>query len=97
MIKHIVTFKLKGTPDERKATAEAFRYALLDLPGKISELRGMEVGINGNPSESWDLVLTALVDNYDDLEAYANHPLHLAAASIIKDCKEARACVDYEV
>lgn len=97
MIKHIVTFKLKGTPDERKEAARKFGEALMALPAKIECLKGMEVGLNCNPSEDWDIVLTALVDNMDDLAAYANHPLHLEAAGIIKHCKEARACVDYEI
>lgn len=97
MIKHIVAFKLKGSPEERLQAAEKFRDALMALPGKIECLRNMEVGINSNPAEHWDIVLTALVDNMADLDKYANHPLHLAAASIIKACKEERACVDYEV
>lgn len=77
--------------------AEAFRDALVALPEKIECLRSMEVGINCNPAEDWDLVLTAVVDNMEDLATYANHPLHLAAAAIIKDCKDGRACVDYEI
>ena len=95
MIKHIVTFKLKGSPEERLAAASAFKNALMELPAKIDCLRSMEVGINCNPDEKWDIALTATVDNFDDLKSYFNHPLHLEAASIIKDCKEERACVDY--
>lgn len=95
MIKHIVTFKLKGKPEERLEAATKFRDALMELPGKIDCLKGMEVGLNCNPEEKWDVVLTALVDNMEHLSTYANHPLHVAAAGIIKDCKEERACVDY--
>ena len=97
MIKHIVTFKLKGTPEERLQAAQNFKDALMALPSKIDCLRSMEVGINCNPDEKWDVVLTAVVDNMADLSRYANHPLHIAAAGIIKNCKEERACVDYEV
>lgn len=96
MIKHIVAFKLKGTPEQRLEAAAKFRDALMALPEKISCLRSMEAGLNCNPDEKWDIVLTAVVDNMADLSEYANHPHHLAAASIIKDCKEDRACVDYE-
>ena len=28
--------------------------------------------------------------------AYATHPAHLAAAGLLKDAKEGRACTDYE-
>lgn len=97
MIKHVVSFKLKGTEDERFRAAEKFRDALMALPGKIECLKSMEVGINCNPEEKWDLVLIAEVANMADLASYANHPLHVAAAATIKDCKEDRACVDYIV
>lgn len=97
MLKHVVTFKLKGTPEQRKEVASKFSDALMELPGKIECLRSMEVGLNCNPDECWDLVLIAVVDNMQDLSTYANHPLHIAAASIIKDFKEDRACVDYVI
>ena len=48
MIKHIVTFKLTGTPAERK-----------------------------------------------DVETYAKHPAHVAAAALLAGHKADRACVDY--
>lgn len=96
MLKHIVTFKLKGTTEQRLSVAKEFKEALLSLPSQIEALQSMEVGINCNPEENWDIVLTAIVKDLDDLAVYANHPLHLKAASIIKDWKEDRACVDYE-
>lgn len=95
MVKHIVTFRLKGTDDERRKAAEAFRDALMALPEKIEVLRSMEVGINENPAESWDVVLTATVDTLADVDVYAKHPAHVAAAAIIAPLKDARACVDY--
>lgn len=97
MYKHIVTFKFKGEDSVRREYAEKFREALLALPEQIEQLRKMEVGINENPAESWDLVLTATVDNFDDIAIYSAHPAHVAAAAIISPVKEARACVDYEV
>lgn len=96
MVKHIVTFKLKGTPEVRRAYAEDFKAALLALPEEVPVLRSIEVGINENPAEDWDLVLTAIVDSMADVEAYATHPAHVAAAAIISEVKDARACVDYE-
>lgn len=96
MVKHIVTFKLIGTPEERRRVAEAFRDALLQLPSQISVLRSIEVGINANPAESWDVVLTAVVPAMADVEVYAKHPAHVAAASLLAGHKADRACVDYE-
>ena len=95
MIKHIVTFKLKGTSEQRREASEKFRDALLALPAQIPVLRAMEVGINENPAESWDVVLTATVDTMEDVAVYANHPAHIAAAAIIAPFKEERACVDF--
>ncbi|MCI5783883.1 MAG: Dabb family protein [Bacteroidales bacterium] len=96
MVKHIVTFKLIGTAEERLAVANQFKDALLALPEKIEVLRSIEVGVNENPAEDWDVVLTAVVDTMDDVSVYAKHPAHVAAASILAGHKEARACVDYE-
>jgi hypothetical protein len=95
MVKHIVSFKLKGSAEERRAVASKFRDALMALPEQIEELQSMEVGLNENPAEDWDVVLTAIVAKMEDVEVYAKHPAHVAAASILKDNKELRACVDY--
>lgn len=95
MVKHIVTFKFKGEPELRLSVAEKFKAALVALPEQIDVLRSMEVGINSNPAETWDLVLIAIVETMGDVEVYAKHPAHVAAASIIAPYKENRACVDY--
>ena len=96
MVKHIVTFKLTGTPEERHAVAQSFKDALDKLPSQIDVLRSIEVGINENPAESWDVVLTAIVDKMSDVEVYAKHPAHVAAAGLLAGHKADRACVDYE-
>lgn len=95
MIKHIVTFKLTGTPAERKEIANKFKDALMALPLTIDVLKSIEVGINENPSESWDIVLTAVVEKMEDVETYAKHPAHVAAAVLLAGHKADRACVDY--
>lgn len=97
MIKHIVTFKLRGSENERREAAEAFRTALLALPASIECLKAMEVGINENPNEDWDVVLTATIDKMENVEVYARHPQHVAAAAIIAPLKVERACVDYRI
>lgn len=96
MVKHIVSFKFKGEPELRRKVAEDFKAALLALPEKIDVLRLMEVGINENPAETWDLVLVAVVDTMADVDVYAKHPAHVAAASLIGPVKDQRACVDFE-
>lgn len=96
MVKHIVTFKFKGDEAVRREYARKFADALLALPAQIECLESMEVGINENPAETWDLVLTAVVPTMEDVDRYAKHPAHVAAAAIIGPVKESRACVDYE-
>ena len=97
MVKHIVTFKLTGTPEERKKVATAFMDALLALPEQIDVLQSIEVGVNQNPAEHWDVVLTAVVETMDDVATYAQHPAHVAAAALLNGHKADRACVDYIV
>lgn len=97
MVKHIVMFRLKGTPEQRRDAACRFRDALNDLPTVIPCLRHMEAAVNDNPAESWDVVLTATLDSMDDVAVYAAHPAHVAAASIIAPYKDERGCVDYEL
>lgn len=96
MVKHIVMFKLKGEPAERRRVAAAFRDALMQLPASIDVLESMEVGLNENPAEDWDVVLTAVVPTMADVAVYAGHPAHVAAAALLGNNKEMRGCVDYE-
>ena len=96
MIKHTVMFKLHGSEELRRKIAEDFKAALLALPEKIDCLQSMEVGINVNPAEDWDVVLMAVVPSMADVNTYAKHPAHVAAAAILGPYKEARACVDFE-
>jgi len=95
MVKHIVSFKLRGTAEERREVARQFAEALMALPGQIDVLQSMEVGINENPAEDWDVVLTAVVPTMADVATYANHPAHVAAAGLLAGHKDTRACVDY--
>ena len=95
MVNHIVSFKLNGTAEERLDTARRFRDALMALPKQIDVLESMQVGINENPAEDWDLVLIARVPTMADVESYAKHPAHVAAAAIVAPCKAGRACVDF--
>lgn len=97
MVKHIVTFRLQGTPDERLEVAQRFKTALEALPQQIDVLQSIEVGINENPAEQWDVVLTAIVPTMADVETYAKHPAHVAAAALLTGHKADRACVDYEI
>lgn len=97
MVKHIVTFKLTGTDEERRQIALRFKNALLSLPTQIDVLHSIEVGINENQNEHWDVVLTATLNTLEDVDVYATHPAHVAAAAILAGHKADRACVDYTI
>ena len=89
-------FKLTGTAEERLKVATQFKDALMALPEQIDVLQSMEAAVNENPDEQWDVVLTAVVPTMADVEVYAKHPAHVAAAAILAGHKELRGCVDYE-
>ncbi len=99
MIKHIVLFKLKDSVDEaeKHSVMKAFKAAIEALPKYIPCIRKIEVGLNTNPAENWHLALYSEFDTLDDVQTYANHPLHQAAARLLAEVKESRSCVDYEI
>ena len=90
-------FRFKGSPEDKIQIARKFAEALVQLPDEIPQLKSIEVGININPTEKWDLVLTATADSLEDVAIYSAHPAHQAAVAIIAPFKEDRACVDYEI
>lgn len=91
-------FQLKDTlsMDERLDVMNRFKAAIEALPAKIDVIRKVFVGLNINEAEKWDICLESEFDTLDDVKFYAVHPDHVAAAGILKDAKQDRACVDYE-
>ena len=98
MVKHIVLFKLKEElpATEKQAVMNRFKEAIEALPAKISVIRKIEVGLNVNPAEAWDIALYSEFDSLEDVKTYAVHPDHVAAGKLLADVKLNRACVDYE-
>lgn len=97
MVKHVVMFKFKGTPEQKEKLGKEFAQALVQLPDDIPQLKSIEVGLNVNPQEQWDFVLTASAESLEDIAIYSAHPAHQAAVKIIAPFKEDRACVDYYI
>ena len=98
MVKHSVMFKLKETlsAEEKLVVMNDFKAAIEALPAKIDVIRKVFVGLNINEAEQWDICLESEFDSLEDVKLYAAHPDHVAAAGILKDAKQDRACVDYE-
>lgn len=99
MVKHIVLFKLKETlsVEEKTEIMNSFKTAIEALSAEINFIRDIHVGININPDEKWDICLESSFDSLEDVKAYSVHPAHVAAASIIKEAKADRSCVDFEI
>ncbi len=98
MVKHIVLFKLKDNVSEAEklVVMNKFKAAIEALPAKISVIRKIEVGLNINPDETWNIALNSEFDTLEDVKFYATHPDHVSAGKILAETKESRACVDYE-
>ncbi len=98
MIKHIVMWTLK---DEYKGStkvelAKELKTQLLNLKGKIAELKFIEVGVNDLfPDKNHDVVLVTEFDSVNDLQTYAQHPEHLKVVEFVKEIATGRAAVDY--
>ena len=97
MVKHRVLFKLKEfSSEEAKALKiNEIKTRLEALINLVPTLKKINVGININPKEVFDICLVTEHDTLDDLSAYATHPEHVAVGAIIREVLESRACVDY--
>ncbi len=98
MVKHIVLFQLNPDMDAeaKMEVMRAFKKGIEALPATIENIRKIEVGLNINSDEAYDIALYSEFDTLEDVKAYAVHPAHLAVAALLKDCKKSRSCVDYE-
>ncbi len=99
MVKHIVLFKLKNTLSqlEKEKVMNQFKEAIEKLPSVITFIRSIEVGLNINSEEHWDIALYSEFDSLEDVKKYAVHPEHVKAGKIIAEAKDDRACVDYTI
>jgi hypothetical protein len=99
MLKHIVMWRLKESAEGRtKAENALYVKEMLDLlPGRIKQIKNLEVGINMiNAPVSYDLVLIVDLANMLDLQTYQAHPEHMKVADYVLKVRETRAVVDYE-
>jgi len=99
MVKHVVLFKLKSfsSETEKDRKINQIKLGLLNLKTIIPELQSIEVGVNENPKEQFDIALTTTHNSMEELQAYAVHPSHQAVSQIVREALEVRACVDYIV
>lgn len=100
MIKHIVMWKLKDQAEgaERVANMQKMK-ALLDgcaniVPGILKfEAVLAQPGLEA----TYDVVLYSEFESRAALDAYQDHPDHVAIKPFIGAVREARQCMDYEI
>ena len=98
MIRHIVLFSLKKDIEESEKASQlkGFKEEFEGLVGQIPSLRSLEIGLNVNSKESYDMALVATADDMEGLQAYAVDPRHQAIVAKLKPMLESRACTDYK-
>ena len=99
MLTHIVMWKFKPEAEGADKAANLVRAkALLDAcAGLTPGLRMLEVAIaQPGLACTYDLVLDAEFDDAAALDAYQNHPQHLAVKPFIGAVRLERQCMDYQ-
>jgi len=99
MIKHIVMWKLKDQAEGAGRTANAAKMkALLDgcrdvVPGIVEfEVALAQPGLEA----TYDVVLYSVFADKAALDAYQDHPKHVAVKPFIGAVRLERQCMDYE-
>jgi hypothetical protein len=98
MIRHIVIWKLAESAEGavKQENAQKMKVMLEGLKEKIPEILNIEVGINCNKNETYDVVLVSEFESLPDLMVYQNHPAHKTCVEFIRKVRIDRAAVDYE-
>ncbi len=100
MIKHIVMWQLKEHAEGADKASNAVRMKeLLDAcAGIVPGLRKLEVALAQPGLDcTYDVVLYSEFDSREALDAYQNHPQHVALKPFVAAVRSARQCMDYEV
>jgi quinol monooxygenase YgiN len=96
MIQHVVSFRFQGeTVAGRRARAEQAHALLIVMDGQVPGLRALTISYDvGRDETHWDMVLVSHHDSTEALQAYIDHPLHIAAKAGIDRIVLERAIVD---
>lgn len=96
-VSHIVMWNVAGeTTDEKAEAIAAVRREFEGMTGKIPGMTKLEIGIDiSHISYACDMVLVMEFESQDALDAYATHPLHLAARDRLEGVRIARHQVDF--
>lgn len=97
MIHHLVLFRWTASATSDKVNAAG--SALLDMQGRIPEVRAVSFGPNLAPSRSeYSHTLLVVVDDMAAVQRYVDHPVHVEIVRhYLAPIREARLAVDFEV
>lgn len=100
MLKHIVMWKLKDQAEgaDRSANAKKMKELLDACAGIVPGILKFEVALAQPGLEAtYDVVLYSEFADRASLDAYQEHPQHVALKPFIGAVREARQCMDYEI
>lgn len=99
MVKHIVFWNIKNevNGESKEQVMLRIKTMLEELNGKIPGLLKAEVGINKNTNPAaYDICLYSEFPDWESLNLYQDHPLHVACKDYIRAAAEERVLCDYE-
>lgn len=98
-LRHLVFWKLNGASDEERAEQARFIKNVLEpLKQHIPNITELTVHRNcAYDGANWDVVLVSEFTDLAALEAYQEHPEHVAAVAEVKLRVSDRAAVDFAV
>ncbi|AVR96840.1 Dabb family protein [Pseudoduganella armeniaca] len=100
MIKHIVMWKLKDVAEgaDRATNARKMKQLLEACADIVPGILKLEVGLATPGLEAtYDVVLYSEFADRAALDAYQDHPQHVALKAFFVAVREGRQCMDYEV
>ena len=100
MIKHIVMWKLKDFAEgaDKAANVEKMKQKLESCAKLVPGTLKFEVALAQPGLEAtYDVVLYSEFDSKESLDAYADHPVHVAVKPFIGAVRLERQCMDYQV
>jgi antibiotic biosynthesis monooxygenase (ABM) superfamily enzyme len=94
LLTHVVFFRLKP---ECKDKAKHLVAKILDMKGKIPELREIQAGVDVVQSaRSYDVGLIAQLDDLASMQSYQVHPVHQELLKFVGQVVESSVAVDFE-
>jgi quinol monooxygenase YgiN len=97
MIKHITMWKLKGEGAAKQDSIRRVKTALETCKGIVPGMLKYEIGVDlGIGNAPWDIVVYSEFSSREALDAYHEHPAHVAIKPVVAEARESRGMVDYE-